>query len=114
MDRWGDFHDAMIQTVEFDIAAPSVALTMQAQDKTAEWAWREVRIVVEDLSEYSFRQPPRHEVRTVFEAGVMWDGSTVLLALDAPPPAEATADGFRGSDTYFGGKRVMYDVRLPS
>jgi hypothetical protein len=85
MDRWDDFHDASIHAVDFDLAASSVSLTMQAQDKTAGWEWCEVRIVVEGLSEYTFRQPPQYQVRTVFEAGLMWDGLVVLLALDVPP-----------------------------
>lgn len=113
MDRWGEFHDASIRAVEFDIPASRVSLALQAQDKTADWAWRELRIAVEGLSEYAFRQPPRYEVRTVFEAALIWDGATALLSLDAPPSTEATPERFRASDTYFGGTCVRYDVRNP-
>jgi hypothetical protein len=38
-----------VQTVEFDVAAAKVAITLKAPDKTADWAWSDVRLVVEDL-----------------------------------------------------------------
>ncbi len=110
LDRWGAFHDALVEAVEFDIEASVASIALRAQEKTAGWTWRQVRIVVEGLSEFSFRQQPGYDIRTVFEAAVMWADSTILFTLDAPPPAEATADGFRASGSYFGGTRLLYEV----
>jgi hypothetical protein len=111
LDRWDDFHDAVVQAITFELSEQSATIKLQAQDKTAEWAWRDVIVVIDALSEFTCRQPPNYDVRVIFEAGLCWDEDVVLFALDAP--SEQNADAFRASDTYFGGQRLRWQSAPP-
>jgi hypothetical protein len=108
IERWDDFHDAVVRAVDFDLERSTMTLDLRAQDGHDQWAWRAVRIEVEGLVEWPFLKPEQFDARVIFEAGVTWDGDRALLSLDtksSSPPEE-----FRSSSLYFGGTTIRYDV----
>ncbi len=68
-------------------------------------------VVIDGLSEFTCRQPPKYDVRVIFEAGLCWEEAVVLFAVDAP--SEQNADAFRASDIYFGGQRLRWQSAVP-
>lgn len=111
IERWGDFHDAAVQHVQFDLERSSVIIHLHAQDGRQQWEWRAVRLVLEALVEWSFSKPENMDVRVIFEAGVRWDTARALISLDTR--SSSSPEDFR-SGVYFGGGRILYEIaRLP-
>jgi hypothetical protein len=108
IEKWGDFHDAVVQAVDFDLDQSTVTLALHAQDRRRDWAWQAVLIAIEGLAEWSFAKPERFDARVIFEAGIMWDGERVLLSLDTK--STSPAEVFRSSPVYFGGATIRYEV----
>lgn len=110
LERWGDLHDAVVEEVTFDLPKAMARLRMRAQDRDAGWAYVRLHVLIEGLSEFTYRQPANYDVQVVFEAGLCWDGTVVLFALDAPSTADPSA--YREVDTYFGGRSISW-VTIP-
>jgi hypothetical protein len=105
--RWGDFHDAVVQRVQFDLERSSVIIDLHAQDGRQQWEWRAVRLVLEDLVEWSFPKPENMDVRVIFEAGVRWDNARALISLDTK--SSSSPEEFRAG-LYFGGGRILCEI----
>jgi len=107
--RWDAFHDAVVQVVRFDLKERTVTIELHAEDRDAGWAWREVRLMLEELVEWAYVNPEQFDARVIFEAGLIWDSGRALFSLETPP-SEPPAT-FRASRAYFGGGRFLYEVR---
>ena len=106
--RWDAFHDAVVRAVRFDLKLSTVTIELHAQDGDAEWGWREVRLMLQELVEWAYIKPEEFDAQVLFEAGLIWDGGRALFSLDtAPSESPAT---FRASSAYFGSGRILYEV----
>jgi len=108
INRWSGFGDAVVRAVDFDLKHSTVTIDLEAQDGQDQWARRNVRIIVEGLTEWAFTKSERLDARVIFEAGVAWDGERALLSLDTS--SSSPPDRFRNSLLYFGGARIRYQV----
>jgi hypothetical protein len=82
IERWRDFHDAVVQAVTFGLRDWTLTVDLHAQDGREQRGWRAVRLVVDDLVEWSFSKPVQHDDRVIFEAQIRWDDERVLFSLD--------------------------------
>jgi hypothetical protein len=103
--RFGDFHDAVIRSVELRPEAWTGRLVVDAQDLGDAEKWVRVTFDLDGLKEWRLEQG-RADMVVIFEVRLGFDDHLVFLGLDGPSEGDATAGAFRAGGVYLAAERV--------
>jgi hypothetical protein len=90
LDRFGDFHDAVVRLVQFDVEHLTARVELDAQDGAADWEWRRVRFDFQEAEEWRFERI-NTAIEIIFEASVHWFDDLVFVSFEGDRRVTETA-----------------------
>jgi hypothetical protein len=103
--RFGEFHDAVIRSIELRPEKWTGRLVLDAQDLRDEEKWVRVTFDFDGLKEWRLEQG-RTDMVVIFELRLGFDDDLVFLGLDGPAEDDGTAAAFRAASVYLAAERV--------
>jgi hypothetical protein len=104
--RFGDFHDAVIRTVELRPETKSASVDLDAEDVSNGGQWQRVRFEFEGMREWRFEQI-RSDMIVIYEARAAHADGLTFIGFDAATmPEHPTPADFRASCAFIAAERV--------
>ncbi len=112
--RFSKYGDGLVRSVRLTYASPGprprLEVVLSVMYGEAGWGWVNLRLVLEEVDAFVYRQESRASHHVLFEVGGAYFGGLFYLDFDGATNLHDSPEGFRASDFYAAAESVRWSV----